>query len=85
LLQYERQTEEVGSTETLRALWEEIEKDLLKGQKLEGVSACKEAVALLESSGYLKERPSDFPLFRSIHRIVVNGESYEELFNWEYY
>jgi glycerol-3-phosphate dehydrogenase (NAD+) len=66
-------------------LWNEIEKDLLHGQKLEGVAACKEAITLLEKSGYLKENPSHFPLFRSIYRICVYGESYYVLFNWEYY
>eukprot|EP01040_Poterioochromonas_malhamensis_P011369 gene11369-12392_t len=68
-----------------KIVWEEIEKDMLHGQKLEGVSACKEAIILLERSGYLKRNPSHFPLFRSIHRIAVFGESSEELFNWGYY
>ena len=66
-------------------LWDEIEKDLLRGQKLEGVHACKEAIAVLEKSNYLKHNPTHFPLFRSIYRIVVFGEPYEVLFNWEYY
>jgi glycerol-3-phosphate dehydrogenase len=69
----------------MKILWEQIEKDLLQGQKLEGVSACKEAILLLERSGYLKGNPSHFPLFRSIHRIVAFGEPAEVLFNWEYY
>lgn len=91
LLHYETITQGEGegagevSQETLQQLWEDIEKDLLHGQKLEGVAACKEAIALLENSGYLKAHPSHFPLFRSIHRVVVFGEPYEVLFNWEYY
>jgi glycerol-3-phosphate dehydrogenase len=77
--------DEQVSEETLKELWQEIERDLLHGQKLEGVSACKEAILLLERSGYLKANPKSFPLFRSIHRIVVFGEPSEVLFNWEYY
>lgn len=84
LVHYEKRGEE-GSEEAMMMLWDEIEKDILNGQKLEGVNACKEAVALLEASNYLKKNPTHFPLFRSIYRIVVFGEPYEVLFNWEYY
>jgi len=66
-------------------LWNDIEEDLLNGQKLQGVSTCKEVMNLLLSSGHLREYPHHFPLFRNIHRIVCYGESYEILFDWDYY
>eukprot|EP01039_Chlorochromonas_danica_P006869 gene6867-7592_t len=67
---------------TVCALWQEIEAQLLQGQKLQGVSTCEEVIKYLEKD-HLKKYPRDFPLFRSIHRIVVDGECCDTLFAWD--
>lgn len=64
-------------------LWEDIEKDLLNGQKLQGVSTCVEVMHYLTGSKYLKEHPKDFPLIRSIYAIACQGEHWDTLFQWE--
>lgn len=67
---------------TVCSLWQEIEAQLLQGQKLQGVSTCEEVIKYLEKD-HLKKFPRDFPLFRSIHRIVVDGECCDTLFAWD--
>ena len=63
------------------SLWGEIEKDLLNGQKLQGVSTCEELMQYLQDSHYLDRHPTHFPLFRNIYRIVSEGHCVDSLFN----
>lgn len=50
--------------------WQEIEAELLNGQKLQGTLTCKEVHALLESRGLLNA----FPLMTTIFNIAYKGE-----------
>lgn len=50
--------------------WQEIERALLKDQKLQGTLACKELYTTLEAHRALHE----FPLFRTIHEISFQGK-----------
>ena len=50
--------------------WEEIESELLNGQKLQGTLTCKEVHALLESRGLLNA----FPLINTIYEIAFKGK-----------
>lgn len=52
----------------MEKVWEDLEAELLKGQKLQGVLTSNELQELLRTKGWEK----DFPLFRTINRIV-NG------------
>ena len=51
-------------------LWTKIEKDLLKGQKLQGTVALKEVYMLLQSRNMLCK----FPLFSSIYGVALQGK-----------
>lgn len=68
-------------TESPCQLWNEIEKDMLNGQKLQGVSTCEEVMHFLQSSRYLDQHPLHFPLFRNIFRIVSEGHCVDSLFH----
>jgi glycerol-3-phosphate dehydrogenase (NAD+) len=72
----------VKSPDSVCALWQEIERDMLHGQKLQGVSTCNEVIKYLDRD-FLKHHPHEFPLFRSIHRIVTHGECCHTLFSWD--
>jgi glycerol-3-phosphate dehydrogenase (NAD+) len=72
----------IKSHKTVCALWQSIEKEMLHGQKLQGVSTCQEVIKYLQSD-YLKRNPHEFPLFRSIHRIVEEGDCCHTLFHWD--
>merc|ERR1719282_231227 len=49
--------------------WDQIEKDLLNGQKLQGVSTVKEIWPLIEARRLARQ----LPLIRAIHRISCKG------------
>jgi len=51
--------------------WDEIEKDLLGGQKLQGVSTIREIWPLIEARRLVRQ----LPLFRQIHRIACKDYS----------
>ena len=51
-------------------LWETLEKELLKGQKLQGTLAIKEVFAILES----RKIQESFKLFTMIYKISFEGE-----------
>jgi len=57
--------------------WQEIEAELLNGQKLQGTLTCKEVHALLESRGLL----SAFPLMTTIYNIAYKGEPIADVVN----
>ena len=69
-------------------LWEEVERDLLMGQKLQGVSTCAEVIACLQ---YYRERAAmdprivvpPFPLFERIHAISTLKADPLTLCDWE--
>lgn len=51
-------------------MWEDIETELLNGQKLQGTLTAKEVYAILESRGVL----TDFPLIKKIYEIAFMGK-----------
>jgi glycerol-3-phosphate dehydrogenase len=66
----------------VQELWLAIEKDLLNGQKLQGVSTCYEVMDYLSSSGYLRLHSEKFPLMRCIHKIISTGEHFDSLYSY---
>lgn len=56
-------------------MWNQIEKDLLNGQKLQGTLTAKEVYPLLESRNIL----NDFPLIKIIYEISFRGKSVESI------
>ena len=62
------------------AMWEQIERDLLNGQKLQGTLTAKEAFHLLESQRVL----NDFPLIKSIYEIAYKGKPVDQIVDGVY-
>mmetsp|Transcript_155709 Transcript_155709/g.275068 ORF Transcript_155709/g.275068 Transcript_155709/m.275068 type:complete len:459 (+) Transcript_155709:89-1465(+) len=58
--------------------WEELEAELLKGQKLQGVLTSHEVQAVLERRGIVDK----FPLFTTINRICTGEVRPEEIVNY---
>lgn len=56
---------------------EQLEEELLNGQKLQGPSACKEVWKWITEHG----REGQFPLFGAVHRICFEGAKVETLFD----
>jgi len=52
-----------------KGTWEQIEKDMLNGQKLQGTITAKDAMVVLKAKGLEKE----FPLLSRIHDIAFEG------------
>jgi len=50
--------------------WDEIERMLLNGQKLQGTITCEDVMAVLRKKGLVDE----FPLFTRIHEIAFEGK-----------
>ena len=48
---------------------DQLERELLNGQKLQGAATAKEVYAFLKAKGRVKE----FPLFTAVHEIVSKG------------
>ncbi len=46
--------------------FEQLEKELLNGQKLQGTLTCKEVIKILQREGAVQQ----YPLFKSIHAIA---------------
>jgi len=70
-------TSEIDHVKDCELKWQEIEADLLNGQKLQGTLTCKEVHALLESRGLL----SAFPLMTTIYNIAYKGEPIADIVN----
>lgn len=79
------------------AVWEEIEKELLNGQKLQGVNTCVNVVNVINSTPIEKLRSFHwitqhiesnnmrqvlFPLLYRIHDIACNAANLNTLFDW---
>jgi len=56
-------------------LWNQVEIELLNGQKLQGTLTCKEVYMVLESRGLL----DSFPLIKRIHEISFGGAPVESI------
>lgn len=54
--------------------WEEIEKEMLNGQKLQGTLTCEEIVGVLEKRGKCDE----FPFFMNIFKIAFQNQDAKE-------
>ena len=50
--------------------WEELEKSMLNGQKLQGTITSKDVMVVLKAKGLVDE----FPLFTRIHEIAFEGK-----------
>ncbi len=74
--------------DALEKLWTDIEKDLLHGQKLQGLDTTDEVIACLKFKGLYDSNkfnghaPNKFPLFKRIYAIARLGEKPETLFDW---
>ena len=55
--------------------WEELEKSMLNGQKLQGTITSKDVSVVLKAKGLEK----DFPLFTKIHEIAFEGKPPESI------
>ena len=51
--------------------WDELEKSMLNGQKLQGTITAKDVMVVLQSKNLAKE----FPLFTRIHEIAFEGKA----------
>jgi glycerol-3-phosphate dehydrogenase (NAD+) len=80
----EKCPQELGTSMQASNLWSQIEKELLNGQKLQGVGTCAEVMNFLQHSKHLQHHPHDFPLFRNIYKVVIDGKCCETLFQWNY-
>ena len=60
---------------TCQKIWEDIESDLLNGQKLQGTTTAQEVYHLLESRGEL----CSFPLIKSIFEISYGGKPVQSI------
>lgn len=77
-------------SDSLHELWRVIEKDILNGQKLQGVDTCQEVMTMLVEhyrkenaiNGNSRDVALDFPLLCRIHAIAFSGESFRTLFQW---
>ncbi|GBG26568.1 Glycerol-3-phosphate dehydrogenase NAD+ [Hondaea fermentalgiana] len=61
--------------------WEEIEADLLGGQKLQGTLTCAEVFKVLAAEFPKGNADDHFPLFCNIHRIAFEGAKPETIFD----
>jgi glycerol-3-phosphate dehydrogenase (NAD+) len=76
--------------DALEKLWCDIEKDLLHGQKLQGLDTTDEVISCLKFKGFYDSNnksngsnSNKFPLFKRIYAIARLGEKPETLFDWE--
>jgi glycerol-3-phosphate dehydrogenase (NAD+) len=54
---------------------EELEKDMLNGQKLQGTTTAKEVYEFLKA----RNMTEDFPLMTTVYRIIYEGEPPETI------
>ncbi|CAB9518426.1 3-phosphate dehydrogenase [Seminavis robusta] len=64
-----------NSNKSLESIWQDIESELLNGQKLQGTLTAKEVYVLLNSSGMLEA----FPLISTIYEIAFEGRPVHEI------
>jgi len=55
--------------------WDELEKSMLNGQKLQGTITAKDVMVVLRAKGLTDE----FPLFSRIHDIAFEGKPVETI------
>ena len=55
--------------------WDELEKTMLNGQKLQGTGTAKDVMTCIKKLGCEK----DFPLFCAIHKIAFEGAKPESI------
>lgn len=67
--------ENPGSLQDCSSLWNEIEADLLKGQKLQGTITAKDAYKLISSRNVV----NDFPLIKIIYEISFEGRPVDSI------
>jgi glycerol-3-phosphate dehydrogenase (NAD+) len=68
-------SDNTGHVEALQKVWDEIELELLNGQKLQGTLAAKEAVTALRSIDKL----DSYPLIKTIHEIAFEGRRVQSI------
>lgn len=65
--------------------WNEIERELLGGQKLQGLSTCREVYACLAAQLEERDIERTFPLVYRIYCIALKDAPLDTLFAWEGY
>ena len=76
-------SEEELRSQWVSEVWDEIERREMNGQKLQGVSTCRDVMRCLQGTSYLDAHRSHFPLIRRIHSIACRGEDPRDLFRWD--
>jgi glycerol-3-phosphate dehydrogenase (NAD+) len=71
----------------LRNMWNELERDVLAGQKLQGLGTLDEVMICLNKLNLIEESnggdyPQKFGFFKRMHAIARLGESPRTLFDW---
>lgn len=65
-------------------IWDAIERELLNGQKLQGVSTCHEIGHFLHTTDYWTKHPDHFPLFQHILHIISMGKDFDKIFHFHH-
>lgn len=68
----------VDTPEACSARWDRIEKELLKGQKLQGTLTAREVFVSLQAREYLGYM-EEFPLMRKVYEISFEGRPVQEI------
>jgi glycerol-3-phosphate dehydrogenase (NAD+) len=70
-----RRRERAAGDANLETMWQDIEQELLNGQKLQGTLTCKDVYSVLQHRNLL----SSFPLMTTIYKIAFQGHPVESI------